>query len=204
MQVQGSDTLWATLTWPAEASLWSEMDPHRPEFTGGIPCLPGASGCAPASSFSQRKKAWYFNEVVDGPLQPANVKPNEIVLATKGEGIYGVGLTAGPSFQANQPNSQPASFQATVAAYVQRCSPGHVPVAVAPDARVPDTVRWHSHGKDWYSQCVLPPKLSLNQPTRVCFRCFAPLLCIKTALYGTRLCTGLRAGWHRSGVLFQF
>eukprot|EP00892_Ulva_mutabilis_P000586 jgi/Ulvmu1/10528/UM064_0066.1 len=165
-EVQGSDKLWATLTWPAASSLWSDMEQLQPEMTGGIPCIPGARGCSAAHNISQRADNWFFNEAVDGPLQPAGGKPVEFAFATKGEGVYGVGLTA---FIASKPSvSDPdvGSFQATVAVDVQRCSPGYVPVAVAPETTAPDVVPWRSQGMQWYSQCVLPARVSLNQPTR--------------------------------------
>lgn len=110
--------------------------------------------------------SWFFNEAVEGPLKPANEETVEFVLSSKGEGVYGVGLSPVQASRAVTSNKDLQGFQATIAANVQRCTPGHVPVAAESDA-VPDTLSWTSHGKTRFFQCVLPVQVSLNQPTRV-------------------------------------
>lgn len=166
-QVHGSDAVWATMTWPTDSSLWSRINKPQVEFTGGIPCIPGAFGCSGARNVSRRAVgSWFFNEAVQGPLKPANEEAIEFVLSTKGEGVYGVGLSPVQASRAVTSHEDLQGFQATIAASIKRCTPGHVPVAAESDAS-PDTVSWTSHGKTRFFQCALPVQVSLNNPTRV-------------------------------------
>ena len=209
-QIRGSDKLWATLTWPTEADLWSDFEDHQRIFTGGIPCLPGTTGCSEVHNSSARaEQSGFYDEAVDGQLKPTSKQPIEFLLATKGEGVYGIGLTSFQASKAVSSHDDLKHFQATIAAEVRRCSPGHIPVAVE-SATSPETVSWSSHGSTWYSQCVVPTQLYLNQPSRVRV-CLVQLLCAicqdlsleVTAGAFSRALSSLEAPWSISGSICQ-
>jgi hypothetical protein len=139
-------------------------------FTGGLPCAPGFRNCAPSSSDAQRPHdSWLWNELVEGALEPSDGEPAKFAVAPLGAGVYGIGLMPDAP-----KNNEPKDFSTRVAVQIHSCSPGYVPVVVAPGTTGDDVVEWISAAERRLARCEKPVQLSLDQPTKArCSECTA-------------------------------
>lgn len=174
-QVKGTHGVQALLSWPAEVSVWGDESYDNPLFTGGLPCAEGHSQCTALSAGSNRPSdALMRNEKVDGTLTPDKHQPATFSAAPLGPGIYGLSLLP-------EKSSNKQEFGVTVSSEVLKCSPGFIPVYNKTcDGEAAGSVMWKGPTSTQCADCVRPAKLTLNQPTKVCYSTLCLLLTAHT------------------------